>query len=103
MQFEEIIKSINEHLKKSSRPFYSDFYVGITEDVKKRLFRDHQVNEKTDWWIYCHADTEDIARDVESYYLEKGMSGGNGGGKGKGETKYIYCYEINEHTKERNE
>ena len=36
MQFEEIIKSINEHLKKSSRPFYSDFYVGITEDVKKR-------------------------------------------------------------------
>lgn len=103
MQYEEIIQSINNHLKQSSKPFYSDFYVGITEDVKKRLFSEHQVNEKIDWWIYCYADTEEIAREVEKFYIEKGMDGGKGGGKGNGETKYIYCYEINEHTKERDE
>lgn len=103
MQYEEIKQSIDEHLKKSSKPFYSDFYIGITEDVKDRLFGYHQVNEKTDWWIYCFADTEDIARSIEKLYLDKGMNGGDGGGKGNGKTKYVYCYEINEHTKERND
>lgn len=103
MSYEEIIKDIEEHLKISSKPLYSDFYIGITEDIQERLFGYHQVVDKTDWWIYCRADTEGIARDVEKFYLEKGMDGGTGGGTGKGNTQYVYCYEINEHTKEHDE
>lgn len=103
MLYDEIIQSIEEHLKKSTKLFYSDFYIGITEDIRDCLFGYHQVEEKTDWWIYCFADTEEIARKIEKFYLQKGMDGGVGRDKDNGETKYVYCYEINEHTIERDE
>lgn len=103
MTKEEIIRNFDEHLTKSLKRYYKDFYVGITENVEDRLFGYHKVSKSSDWWIYRIADTEDIARTVESYYLDKGMDGDKGGGKGNGKTKIVYCYEINDHTKERDE
>lgn len=103
MTKDEIIKSINEHLTKSLKRYYKDFYIGITENIDNRLFGDHRVNRSADWWIYRIADTEEIAREVEAYYLEKGMDGNKGGGKGKGQTRIVYCYEISNHTKERDD
>lgn len=103
MTKDEIIKSINEHLTKSLKRYYKDFYVGITEDVEGRLFGYHRVSKSSDWWIYRYADTEEIARDVEAFYLAKGMDGDKGGGKGNGQTKIVYCYEISDHTKERDD
>ena len=100
MIYEDIIKSIDEHLVKSPKHYYWDFYIGITDNIEERLFGYHKVNKQTDWWIYCNGDSENIARQVENYYLEKGMRGGQGGGKGNGQTKYVYCYEITNNTKE---
>lgn len=38
---EEIIKDIDNHLQKSGKQYYSDFYVGITNDIERRLFEEH--------------------------------------------------------------
>ena len=100
MLYEDIIKSIDEHLSKSPKQYYRDFYIGITDNIDERLFGYHKVNKQIDWWIYCNGDSEDIARQVEKHYLDKGMKGDQGGGKGNGQTKFVYCYEITSETKE---
>lgn len=101
MDKSSIIKRINEHLSKSIKEYYQNYYIGITNDVKERLFNYHKVDEGNDWWIYCRADTEEICREVEKFYLDKGMDADTGGGNPNTPPTFVYCYEINEHTKER--
>lgn len=98
MTKQEIINAINEHLQKSSKENYQDYYIGITSDVDARLFGDHKVSKEKEWWIYCPADTEGIAREVEKYFLAMGMSGGTGGGTGDGDVNVVYCYELGSDT-----
>lgn len=101
MDKETIIQTINHHLTKSEKEFYQDYYIGITNDVDERLFSYHQVDKESDWWIHCKADTEEISREVEKCFLDKGMDGDTGGGNPNTPPLYVYCYEIGEHTKER--
>lgn len=89
---ENIIKAFDEHLQKSGRRFYSEFYVGITDNVQRRLFQEHNVNQDTMWWIYSTAESKEIAAEIEQYYLDKGMKGHPGGGNDSS-TK-VYCYAI---------
>ena len=98
MTKEDIIKEIEAYLIKKGVRHYSECYVGIAEDVRERLFSDHKVLEKVDIWIYRPADSDDVARDTEKYFLDKGMIGGTGGGSNK--STYVYSYKINEHTSE---
>lgn len=42
----EIIVDVEEHLTKSNKRYYSDFYVGITNDIERRLFAEHNVEKK---------------------------------------------------------
>lgn len=77
--YEQIIKDINEHLQKSGRSYYSDFYIGISSDARNRLFKEHHVKENS-WWIYRVADSSGVAREVEQYYLKLGMRGNTSGG-----------------------
>ena len=100
MSYDDIIKDIDAHLQKSSKQYYSDFYVGITDNIQERVFGYHKVPQTGYWFITRGADTEQIARDVEKHYLDLGMDGGTGGGTG-GDTKIVYCYEIGPNTKER--
>lgn len=96
----QIIADINSHLQKSKKQYYSDFYIGITNDIERRLFGEHKVSKEHGhgWWIYCTADTKAVAQAVEEYYLDKGMQGDTGGGNE--DTKYVYCYEITNYTEE---
>ena len=94
----QIIADINAHLQNSEKRFYSDFYIGITNDVERRLFGEHRVSKKDGWWIYRSADTKSIAQAVEEYYLEKGMLGDTGGGNEN--SVIVYCYEITRYTEE---
>lgn len=89
---EDIIKDIDSHLTKSGRRFYSEFYIGITNDVVRRLFTEHNVSKDKMWWIYRRASSAQIAREVEAYYIKKGMRGGSGGGND--ESLIVYCYAI---------
>lgn len=96
--FLQIVADINSHLEKSQKQYYSDFYVGITNDIERRLFDEHKVSEKNGWWIYRQAIDKKTAQQVEEYFLNKGMKGDTGGGTD--DSSFIYCYEITNYTVE---
>lgn len=47
--FQTIIDEINDHLSKSGKRYYSDFYIGITNDVERRMFSEHNVPKESTW------------------------------------------------------
>ena len=100
MTSQQIIADINKHLQYSNKAYYSDFYIGITNDVGRRLFgaSEHNVNKDDNWWIFRVADSKEIAEEVEKHYIDLGMKGAQGGGKT--DTTYVYCYEITQDTKQ---
>jgi len=77
---------------------YATWYVGVTSDPRDRLFKDHNVDEKNDAWIFIDCGAEVTARRVEVCFLDKGLMGGPGGGDYT--TKFVYAYNINDHTVE---
>lgn len=95
---EEIIRDIDAHLQKSVKEYYSDFYIGITNDIERRLFSEHKVSKTSGWWIWCEGLDKSVAQEVEEYYLNKGMKGDTGGGQDS--SHYVYCYEITRYTEE---
>lgn len=94
--FDQIVAGFDSHLQSSQKEYYSDFYVGITNDVERRLFGEHNVQQRGKWWIYREALDKDTAQKVEEYYLDKGMKGDTGGGND--DTVFVYCYEIDNNT-----
>ena len=94
----QIIEDIDNHLRCSGKRYYSEFYIGISSDARRRLFQEHHVKEKGSWWIYRTADSSDIARDVERHYLALGMRGGDGGGDES--ALMVYCYAVSPTTSE---
>lgn len=92
MTKEEIIAKITEYFSFNAFSDYSDYYVGITNDVNRRLFSEHNVSEKKDYWVWCQAENKEIAKEVEEYFLDLGMEGDTGGGTD--ETVVVYCYKI---------
>ncbi len=68
----------------------ADFYIGITNDYRRRLIHEHNVRPELGVpCIVSMADTDVIARMVEAHFLNLGMSGGGGGDKN---CRYIYVY-----------
>ena len=99
MTYERIIIDINEHLGKSNKELYSDYYIGITDNINECLFGFHQVPQRGYWYIYMPADTNEIAREVATYFLDLGMQGRELEGDSK--SVMVYCYEISPKTKQR--
>ena len=99
MKKNDIIKDITNHVNNNwpKGAVRKSFYIGIAADARDRLFNDHQVNEKSDIWIWRPADSDQIARDVEKHFLDLGLDGGPGGGDEN--TKQVYCFFQNEHTR----
>lgn len=64
---------------------YSAWTIGVTDNPDRR--RGQHDNPK--YWHQWDADTETIARDVEKYFLNKGMKGDIGGG---GSADYVYIF-----------
>ena len=88
MNQEEIINYFLSYMIKHSK-YYNEWYVGITSSPSERLFKEHKVDEDNSMWIYTEADTEEIARSTEKYFLDKGAAGGDGGGT---YPRYVYAY-----------
>ncbi len=68
--------------------YYRVWTIGVTDDPEHRM-REHN-NPKS--WRYWDADTERIARNVEAYFLNEGMSGDTGG---RGRADYVYIFITN--------
>jgi len=73
----------------------SNWYVGVSEDARRRLFIEHGV-EPTDPHIIEIADNVKEAREVETFFINKGMDGAPGGGD---DTNMVYAYKKMPHTK----
>ena len=64
---------------------YSIWTIGVTDDpVRRKSEHDNPTN-----WHQWDADTETAARNVEKYFLDKGMKGSGGGGGG---ADYVYIF-----------
>jgi len=95
---QEVIAAIDGYMQKFSGKTNGDWYVGIASDARKRLFTDHNVDEKNGAWIYRQADSHTIARNVEAAYHKAGCKGGPGGGDDA--TDKVYAYVITSTTAE---
>ena len=69
-------------------PIWNDWYVGITDDVTRRLYEEHRAsyNKST----YVSVDSAATARSVEKFLIERyGMDGRPGGGENP---LYVYAF-----------
>ena len=64
---------------------YFVWTIGVTDEPNRRR-REHD-NPRV--WYHWDADSEQVARDVEAFFLGKGMKGGTGGG---GWADYVYIF-----------
>lgn len=81
MASESYIKSeIEKHVSN-----YSVWTIGVTDEPARRRIE----HDNPDVWYQWNADTEKIARDVEAYFIDKGMKGGTGG---PGGADYVYIF-----------
>jgi hypothetical protein len=95
----QVQEEIKAHINEEGSG-YSNWYVGITADPEKRLFQDHDVPREDHWWIYRKTASEDIAREVEEYFIDVlGTAGGGGGGDGN--SVYVYAYKRTSITEDK--
>lgn len=99
LKAQEIADAIYEHLKKDvDGNNFSKFYIGITNDIERRLFGEHNVPRNGHWRIYREAINKEHAQAVEEHFLNKGMKGDTGGGTD--DSVWVYCYKITNKTRE---
>ncbi len=76
---------------------FTDWYCGITDDIERRLFDEHNVSRNSKYnYRRCYVDS--IARKVEKALIDRGCEGGDGGGSNK--TVYVYIYRMTPNTEE---
>jgi hypothetical protein len=93
----QAIAEIDAHIAKCGGT-NSVWYCGVASDPRKRLFIDHNVDEKNGAWIHCDCGADTAARRVEDHFLRKGCRGGGGGGDRT--TRHVYAYKITGTTRE---
>ena len=85
-----IINAFEEHIQKGGGG-YKAWYVGISSDAYDRLFNQHKVREKEDWSIYNRATSSQVAREIESHFVNiRGTDGDVGGGDETADMVYAY-------------
>ncbi len=94
---QQAIYDIDSYIKKFGGP-YSAWYCGVATDPRERLFKDHNVDERSGAWIFRALTTDTEARQVEAWFLAKGCKGGPGGGDRS--SRYVYAYKITPTTRE---
>lgn len=86
----QIKRDFNNHLGVSGHSSFSDFFIGITDNVQES-FNQHFVRQNS-WWIYRRAESHEAAERILKYYLEKGMRGA--GFTYLDSADIVYCYEV---------
>lgn len=90
----EIIHKIKEFIHSDSP---SSYYVGIAEVSKVRLTAHSALHAKS---VSIEADTVEIARRVERYFVNVIRTDGGAGG-GDDNSVHVYCYKKDNTTIER--
>jgi len=94
MDYNTLIKRIQLYMSKFDGS-YSDWYIGIARDLDEGLFKLHKVDE-SGIWISFGADTDEIAKKVETHFLNK-KTDGNPVKLDEG-VRMVYAYKKNSKT-----
>jgi len=79
---------------------YPSWYVGIAEDARDRLFKDHNVDEQNGSWIYRNAASRTIAERIEQYFVNQLGTRGRPG-VGSDATRSVYAYKTTDNTNQQ--
>ena len=94
MDFKTVTKRIESYMSKFEGD-YSDWFIGIAKNLEDELFEFHKVDEKG-VWISFGADTEEVAKKVQKYFLDKKV-----GGRlieSESDARIVYAYKKNAKT-----
>ncbi len=86
MDKDALIAAVNQRIGSTSLDIW---YIGVTNDCTRRKGEHEAEGKSCKYWRDWEADTEKIARDVETYFISKGMKGGIGGGE---HPTYVYVF-----------
>jgi len=81
----EIKAAIEKRVNSAKTKDYSIWTIGVTDDANRR--KGEHGNPK--YWKQWNPDSETAARNVEKFFLNKGMKGGTGG---PGKANYVYIF-----------
>lgn len=98
LNYTDVINEVQSYMA-STGGNWSDWYVGITSDIKSRLFGEHGVDVRQDRWIYKQCINSETARRAEDYFVKKGTRGDTGGGDWT--SNFIYAYYVTSRTREQ--
>ena len=94
---QQIITEINNWILKGGVG-YGSWYVGISTNARDRLFSGHGVHEQNDWWIFREAESAQVAREIEMYFLQTLKTDGGPGG-GDPTSNMVYAYKKSANTR----
>lgn len=94
MDYSTVIKRIEAYMRKFEGD-YSDWYIGITKDLDEELFNLHKFEENS-IWISFGADTDEVAKKIEKYFLDKKTEGNPT--DLEEDTRIVYVYKKNSNT-----
>ena len=91
--FTKITKAILQKTIASKKYVTQDFFVGLTDNPKKKLFLEHKVDRETGLYTYFEADSTEEAKKAYEELFKMDMNGIRISSSKSG--KYVYCYHIN--------
>lgn len=78
MNAQEIANAIAK-LVEHRNVLYDEWTIGVTDNPGRRRKRHVQDGHDMTWWSKWNASSEQAARSVEKYFVDKGMQGDTGG------------------------
>ncbi len=84
-----IISEIERKVSMAKKIDYSIWILGVTNTPKIRKDQHDSDGKNVKHWKDWSTDSEKDGRDIEEYFLDKGMNGDTGG---KGSASYVYIF-----------
>ncbi len=91
-----VTAAILDHIKTNGGG-YAGWYVGIAQNPRDSLFKEHKVREDGKW-VIREVSSRDIAQRIEEDFKKLGAKVNSG--RGSDDSKFVYAYKIESYTKQ---
>ena len=89
MDKSQIISEIESRVSRAKKVDYAIWTVGVTDNPDTRKNQHDSDGKEIKHWMNWSTNSEKDGRDIEEYFLDKGMKGDTGGG---GSARYVYIF-----------